>query len=294
MLFGSNSLASASELSMPELLDNDGPPPPAVQHSSVALSALDECKFNICTIQRRRALRCIWRCGVLKRHKASGCSSGDLAEGPDLVSFERATRSNLHDKALVLAFQFLRGQMSDGKHLATFPLLDGLAEKFAAHTRDRGIRGGRDILRANNLKQGGGKILRDMKNVEFEQSSEEQGEREIKDGGFKQLPEEQEEWEMKDGGFQQLPEEQEEWEMKDGGFQQLPEEQGEREMKDGGFEQLLRNMRTKKRREMKDGGFEQLPEEQGEREMKDGRFEQLPEEQGEREMKDGGFSYNFV
>uniref|UniRef100_A0A183C418 MRG domain-containing protein n=1 Tax=Globodera pallida TaxID=36090 RepID=A0A183C418_GLOPA len=75
---------------------------------------------------------------------------------------EPATRSIL-GKALVLPFQFLRGQMSDGKHLATFPLLDGLAEEFAAHTRDRGIRWSRGILRANNLKQGDVKMKRKLK-----------------------------------------------------------------------------------------------------------------------------------
>uniref|UniRef100_A0A914IFW3 PAP-associated domain-containing protein n=1 Tax=Globodera rostochiensis TaxID=31243 RepID=A0A914IFW3_GLORO len=193
---------------------------------------------------------------------------------------EPATTSDLLGKALVLAFQFLRGQMTAGKHLATFPLLDGLAEEFAAHARKRGI------LWFKNLKQDGGEMLRDMKNVRFEQLPEEQGEREMKDVRFEQSSEEQGEREMKDVGSEQSSEEQGEREMKDGGFEQLPEEQGEREMKDVVFEQ---SSEEQGEREMKDGGFEQLPEEQGEREMKDVVFEQSSEEQGEREMKGGGF-----
>uniref|UniRef100_A0A914IAV1 Uncharacterized protein n=1 Tax=Globodera rostochiensis TaxID=31243 RepID=A0A914IAV1_GLORO len=50
------------------------------------------------------------------------------------------TRSCLHAEALVLGFQFLRDQMTEGKHLATFPLLNGLAEEFGEHARQRGIR----------------------------------------------------------------------------------------------------------------------------------------------------------
>uniref|UniRef100_A0A914IH53 PAP-associated domain-containing protein n=1 Tax=Globodera rostochiensis TaxID=31243 RepID=A0A914IH53_GLORO len=72
---------------------------------------------------------------------------------------EPATRS-IPGKALFLAFQFLRGQMMDGKHLATFPLLDGLAEEFAAHARHRRYR---DIRWANNLKQGGVKMKQKLK-----------------------------------------------------------------------------------------------------------------------------------
>uniref|UniRef100_A0A183CTY4 PAP-associated domain-containing protein n=1 Tax=Globodera pallida TaxID=36090 RepID=A0A183CTY4_GLOPA len=79
------------------------------------------------------------------------------------------THSSALGEALVLAFQFLRGQMTDGKHLTTFPrLLDGLAEEFAIHAHRRGISWAKDFKRMNGYTPTG----------KFEQSSEKQENRE--------------------------------------------------------------------------------------------------------------------
>uniref|UniRef100_A0A914HCU4 PAP-associated domain-containing protein n=1 Tax=Globodera rostochiensis TaxID=31243 RepID=A0A914HCU4_GLORO len=197
------------------------------------------------------------------------------------------TRSSHLGEALVLAFQFLRGQITNGKHLTTFPLLDGLAEEFAIHARHRGI------CWADHLK----KVGLYTPTGKFEQSPREQQE----GIGFKQSPEEQQEGvmegEMKDSEFEQSPEEQQEgvveWEEKNSGF-----EQSLREMKDSGFEQSPEEQQEGVMEgEMKDIGFEQSPEEQQEgvmeREMKDSGFEQSTEEQQEGvmegEMKDSEF-----
>uniref|UniRef100_A0A183CMM9 GMC_OxRdtase_N domain-containing protein n=1 Tax=Globodera pallida TaxID=36090 RepID=A0A183CMM9_GLOPA len=87
---------------------------------------------------RTRAISIRFGCTQSKKQRRQG------KHGPQLNVFDpfhpkSVTRSRLHAKALVLGFQFLRDQMTAGKHLATFPLLDGLTEQFAEHARQRGI-----------------------------------------------------------------------------------------------------------------------------------------------------------
>ncbi|KAL3100375.1 hypothetical protein niasHS_001678 [Heterodera schachtii] len=66
------------------------------------------------------------------------------AERPALKVMEpfsrvSSSRSPLLGEALVVGFQFLRDQMAAGRHLTTFPSLDGLTEEFGDHVRGHGF-----------------------------------------------------------------------------------------------------------------------------------------------------------